>query len=80
MYTHEIFKRLLLWSFPLITDVHVPEKHTYVHILFVQQMFLYYVSHQTAPTHLSKSVKRLTLNVCCLSSLYPSPFFTASRA
>lgn len=31
-------------------------------------------------THLSKSVKRLTLNVCCLSSLYPSAFFTASKA
>lgn len=33
-----------------------------------------------APTHLSKSVKRLTRNVCCLSSLYPSAFFTASTA
>lgn len=32
------------------------------------------------PTHLSKSVKRLTRNVCCLSSLYPSAFFTASTA
>lgn len=31
-------------------------------------------------THLSKSVKRLTLKVCCLSSLYPSAFFTASTA
>lgn len=44
----------------------------------LEREFLYLFWEQY--TYLSKSVKRLTLNVCCLSSLYPSAFLTASRA
>lgn len=35
---HKVFERLLLWSFPLITDVHVPVKKELTEFIYVSQI------------------------------------------
>lgn len=43
--THKIFERLLLWSFPLITDVHVPGKKKNKQTELIRLSQIYAASH-----------------------------------
>lgn len=62
--TYKVFKRLFLWSFPLITDVHVPEggKNTF----FSPCSLLEFLSLLLKPTNILVKVSEEVDSECVL--------------